>query len=88
MKSLGKKSFAQQILLSTIYLYQKTISPDHGLFSARFPYGFCRHYPSCSNYSKSAILKFGVLRGIKLTILRLVSCHPWAEPKVDLIPNK
>lgn len=67
-----------------INLYQKTLSPDHSWRSYRYPYGFCRHYPSCSEYTKRAILKHGVIKGSGLGIVRIVKCNPLSEPKVDL----
>ena len=69
-----------------INLYQLTLSPDHGWFKAIYPHGFCRFYPTCSEYSKQSIQKYGLLKGAILTINRLVKCHPWAESKLDLVP--
>lgn len=63
-----------------IRLYQKTFSPDHGLIAAWHPYGFCRHHPTCSEFARQALESHGVLRGSFLTLKRLLSCHPWAEP--------
>lgn|SRR6185295_10474043 len=34
----------------------------------------CRYRPSCSEYSISAVRRFGILRGLKLSILRIQSC--------------
>lgn len=67
-----------------IELYQKTLSPDHSWRSVRYPYGYCRHYPSCSEYTRLAILKHGVLKGSGLGVVRIVKCNPLSTPKVDL----
>jgi len=74
--------------ISLITLYQKTLSPDHGWFRARFPYGFCRFYPSCSEYTKLAISEYGVLRGSLLGIKRIVRCNPFSQPAVDPVPHQ
>jgi uncharacterized protein len=37
----------------------------------------CRFEPTCSRYAMAAILRYGVLRGIGLTALRLLRCHPF-----------
>jgi putative membrane protein insertion efficiency factor len=37
----------------------------------------CRFVPSCSLYAKEAILKYGVLKGIGLALLRLLRCNPF-----------
>jgi putative membrane protein insertion efficiency factor len=70
-----------------IELYQKTISPDHGMFKARYPHGFCRFYPSCSQYGKEAIVKHGLIRGVVMGVWRVARCNPWTKPQIDLISN-
>lgn len=67
-----------------IFLYQKTISPDHGLLSVFYPYGFCRHEPSCSEYGKQVLLRDGVCVGVVKIGVRLVRCNPWQDPDEDL----
>lgn len=37
----------------------------------------CRFYPSCSCYTRSAILKYGPFKGFILGVKRLLKCHPW-----------
>ena len=48
----------KRIFISLINMYQKHISP---LFPRK-----CRFYPSCSEYAKQAIDKYGVVKGIFL----------------------
>jgi len=43
----------------------------------------CVFYPTCSEYSKEAINKYGVLKGVKLGILRILRCHPWQKNHFD-----
>ncbi len=64
-------------------LYQRTLSLDHGPFSILYPYGFCRYYPSCSEYARRAIDNFGVIKGVQLSIKRIFRCTPFHRPKVD-----
>lgn len=52
-----------------IYLYRASLGQ---LLS-----GNCRFYPSCSHYSEDAFKKYGLFKGIILTIKRLSKCHPW-----------
>jgi uncharacterized protein len=75
----------KRVAVSLINIYQATLSPDHSWLKARFAYGYCRHYPSCSEYSKQAIGSRGLIKGGWLSIKRLATCHPWAEPKIDLV---
>lgn len=81
----------KKILITSINIYQKTLSPDHGLFKYRYPYGFCRHYPSCSEYTKLAIDNNGSLKGTLLGVKRIAKCNPFVSPSIDMSyikPNK
>ncbi len=71
------------IPLKLIRLYQKTISPDHGFFSHRHQYGYCRFYPSCSEYTYRAIEKYGTLKGIAKGIWRILRCNPFNNGGYD-----
>jgi len=51
-----------------IRIYQLTISP-------LLP-NACRYTPTCSQYGIEALRKYGVLKGLWLTLKRLVSCNP------------
>lgn len=39
----------------------------------------CRYTPSCSEYSKQAIEKYGVLKGIWKGLTRVMRCHPYSR---------
>jgi len=72
-------------LITIISLYQKTISPDHGSFGRFYSNGFCRYYPSCSQYAKDALEKYGFFRGVALSFWRLLRCNPWSKGGVDMV---
>lgn len=61
-----------------ILFYQYAISP---LLPSS-----CRYTPTCSEYSKQAVLKHGLLKGGKLAIKRIGSCHPWGGSGYDPVP--
>jgi putative membrane protein insertion efficiency factor len=65
----------KSLLLGLIWLYQWTIGTLIG--------NRCRFYPSCSNYSKEALQKHGVFKGVWLTVRRLCRCHPWNPGGID-----
>lgn len=65
------------IVLKLIRFYQKTLSFDHGIFAGNHPHGFCRYYPSCSEYTYQAIDKFGLISGLFKGIKRVLRCHPF-----------
>ncbi len=73
----------KELLIGTINLYQRTLSPDHGPRKANYPYGYCRHYPTCSEYSKLAIGQHGVIKGVGISVFRIVQCNPLSKPKID-----
>lgn len=64
---------------SVIRFYQKTISLDHGIFKKFFPYGYCRFHPTCSEYAAQALGKYGLIKGMYMSISRLLRCHPWSR---------
>lgn len=60
------------------YLYKRLISPFlHFVTTAFFgAHQGCRFYPTCSQYSREAIKKYGIIQGGWLSVLRLLRCHP------------
>jgi len=52
-----------------INVYQKYIS---NLFGKK-----CRFYPTCSEYTKQAIDKYGIIKGSFKGIKRILKCHPF-----------
>lgn len=54
------------IVILPILIYQKIISP-------LLP-GSCIYSPTCSTYSKEAVLKHGVFKGIALSLGRIFRC--------------
>ncbi len=72
-------SFAAMLLIKFIKFYQIFISCLIGVNK-------CRFYPTCSNYSIEAIKKKGVLKGLFLTLRRILKCHPFSNKSgLDLV---
>ena len=46
----------------------------------------CRFYPTCSEYMKQAIIKYGIFKGGWLGIKRICRCHPGNEGGYDPVP--
>ncbi|MDO8600264.1 MAG: membrane protein insertion efficiency factor YidD [bacterium] len=82
---------AKTLFLFCIFVYQKTVSPDHGIFfSARGGSAFggyslrrCRFSPSCSEYSSEALRQYGLLKGSVLSLARIFRCGPWSRGGYD-----
>ncbi|HUT53317.1 MAG TPA: membrane protein insertion efficiency factor YidD [bacterium] len=46
----------------------------------------CRFEPSCSAYAMEAFNKYGFGRGFRLTLRRLMRCHPFNPGGYDPVP--
>lgn len=75
--------FARQAAAAVIRTYQLTLSPDHGWGRYLAPTVGCRYYPSCSEYARQAIVKYGVVRGGWFGLRRIARCHPWSAGGYD-----
>lgn len=73
----------KKIAILFIKLYQKTLSFDHGWFKSYYPHGFCRFYPSCSQYSVEAIEKYGLIKGGLKASWRIMRCNPFNKGGYD-----
>ncbi|MBC7765412.1 MAG: membrane protein insertion efficiency factor YidD [Hyphomonadaceae bacterium] len=65
----------KKVFLALLFFYQKFISP------LKKP--SCRFYPTCSEYAKLAIIKYGVIKGSFLAIGRILRCHPFSNGGID-----
>ena len=43
----------------------------------------CKYYPTCSEYTKQAIEKYGVIKGIGLGFIRILKCNPFSQGGYD-----
>lgn len=46
----------------------------------------CIFIPTCSQYGREAIEKYGIFKGIWLTLRRIVRCNPFNKGGVDPVP--
>ena len=74
----GNEKDVRAIAAFLITLYQRLLSP-------LFPPS-CRFVPTCSQYAKEAILKFGIARGSYLAARRILRCHPFHAGGYDPVP--
>jgi putative membrane protein insertion efficiency factor len=65
----------KKIVKYLVIFYQITLSKTLLLIFG----GGCRFSPTCSEYSKTSFQKFGLIKGFKLTFLRLIRCHPFSK---------
>jgi uncharacterized protein len=73
--------------MGLIWLYQKTISPDHSPLMTRIlSHGVCRFHPTCSQYTYLAIEKYGVIKGSWMGLKRIFRCNPFSAGGYDPVP--
>ncbi len=63
-----------QVLIFFIRAYQALISPL--IHTAVGVTAGCRYSISCSSYAIDALRKNGVIRGGRMSIERILTCHP------------
>lgn len=58
----------KKMFIGIIGIYQK--------ISRKFLTKKCIYYPTCSEYTKVAIEKYGIIKGSFLAFKRILRCHP------------
>ncbi len=57
------------IILRILIIYRDYISP---MFGRR-----CRFYPTCSQYAIESLQKYGAIKGICMSLSRIIKCNPF-----------
>ena len=68
----------KKVLIKAINFYQRHISS--WLESKNI---HCKFYPTCSEYTKQAIEKYGAIKGIALGTKRILRCNPFSKGGYD-----
>ena len=68
----------KKIIIFLINGYQKFISPMNKYFNIH-----CKYYPTCSEYTKQAVEKYGAFKGTALGIWRILRCNPFSKGGYD-----
>lgn len=66
----------KKVILGVISFYRKFISP------LKKP--CCKYYPTCSQYARLAVLKYGALKGGLMAVWRILRCNPFSKGGVDM----
>jgi len=65
----------KNISLILIKFYKNQISPFLG--------HHCKYEPTCSEYTKQAIEKYGTIKGIFIGFKRILRCNPFSKGGYD-----
>ncbi|HHT92641.1 MAG TPA: membrane protein insertion efficiency factor YidD [Clostridia bacterium] len=65
----------KRVLIWIIGIYKKYLSP------LKRP--CCRFYPTCSSYAIEAIEKHGAVKGLVMSIWRILRCNPFNKGGYD-----
>jgi putative membrane protein insertion efficiency factor len=69
---------AARSILALIRVYKVILSPHFA--------GSCRFLPSCADYAREAVLRYGAVEGSWLAARRLARCQPFCAAGHDPIP--
>ena len=71
----------KKIFIKMINWYQKNISKWLESKNIR-----CKYYPTCSEYTKQAIKKYGAIKGTGIGLARIIRCNPFSKGGYDPVP--
>ena len=68
----------KKIFIALIDMYKKILSPIFEQKGIK-----CKYYPSCSEYMRQAIEKYGLIKGSFLGLKRIIRCNPFSKGGYD-----
>ena len=68
----------KKFFLFLIKEYKKYISPIFNHLGIH-----CKYYPTCSEYARQAVEKYGIIKGLWLSIKRFLKCNPFSKGGYD-----
>lgn len=68
----------KKVLINIIKFYKKHISIFFEKNGVK-----CKFYPTCSEYAIQAIDKYGTIKGLFLSIKRIIRCNPFSKGGYD-----
>lgn len=71
-----------------IRIYQFLLSTDHSFWAKPNKFRVCTYHPSCSEYTRQAILKHGLFPGGLMGFKRIIDCNPLSKGGYDPVPEK
>ncbi|MBI5014739.1 MAG: membrane protein insertion efficiency factor YidD [Deltaproteobacteria bacterium] len=75
----GPRSLVGRFAVGALIFYRTFLSPLHP--------PACRFYPSCSAYAMEGYRVYGFWKATRLTVFRLLRCHPFHPGGYDPLPH-
>ena len=72
--------FLNRLMISLVTFYRKFLSP---LFPSS-----CIYRPTCIEYAEQAFRRFGFLRGMWLSLRRVLRCNPFRKGGYDPVRDR
>ncbi len=69
----------KNFIIKLIKMYQRAPLSSHSS---------CKYYPTCSNYAIKALEQHGLIKGLGLSIWRILRCNPFSKGGIDNVPVK
>ncbi len=70
-----------------IRIYQFLFSTDHSFWARPDIFRICTYYPSCSEFTRQAVLRYGVILGGIMGLKRIIDCNPFSRGGIDPVPS-
>jgi len=70
-----------------IRIYQILLSTDHAFWAKPEVFRICTYSPSCSEFTRQAILKHGLILGSLMGTKRIIDCNPFSHGGYDPVPE-
>ena len=74
----GENYNMNKFAIKLINFYKRNISPNTN--------PTCRYTPTCSQYGLECFMKFGFLKAMFLTLIRIIKCNPLFKGGYDPVP--
>jgi hypothetical protein len=71
---------AKKIIIKALNFYKKYISYVF--------IGSCRFHPTCSEYARQAVERYGPLKGLLMALWRVLRCNPFSRGGYDPVIKK
>jgi putative membrane protein insertion efficiency factor len=74
----------KSILIFLLKVYKSFLTP---ILAGLIGHG-CKFTPTCSEYARESVERFGAVKGLALATKRFLRCHPFSKGHFDPVPAR